>query len=47
MEYYVQIGDQRQPEFPVRGIRQAMCMARLGNCIGNPSSQNIYLSNLG
>ena len=46
MEYYVQIGDQRQPEFPVRGIRQAYYMARLGKCNGNPSTENTYLSNL-
>jgi hypothetical protein len=47
MEFYIQIGDQRQPEFPVRGIRQAFYMARLGNCDGNPvRSQHMFVTGL-
>ena len=44
-EWWVQIGDRRMPEYPVRGIREAWYRARLGMCHGPTSNMN-YLSNL-
>ena len=44
-EFWIQIGDRRMPEYPVRGVREAWYRARLGMCHGPTSNMN-YLTNL-